>query len=1261
MNKKVKKIWKFWIDTGGTFTDCLAISPGGKMKRIKVLSSAALRGRITGKAGNGALKIACNWPSGADIFKGYFFRLLGKEHPGTQVEFLDLKKGIIKLGIDLDGYIVPGMDFEITTGEEAPVLAARIASEKRLNEKLPEMEMRLGSTKGTNALLERKGAGTVLVVTKGFADLIEIGTQQRPEIFALQINKPVPLYEEVVEIDERTDAAGHELKHPDNDAMDILVEKLEKTGPEAVAVALMNSYKNGNHEKQIRKALKEKGIRYISLSSEMAGEIRFYPRAQTSLVNAYLSPVIDGYLKSVKDRIIAGSLKVMTSWGGLIDAGHYYPKDSLLSGPAGGVVGAAGIAERMGENMIIAFDMGGTSTDVSRYDGNYDYRFESEINRIPVFSPTLAIETVAAGGGSVCGYDGYRLYVGPESAGASPGPAAYGAGGPLCLTDVNLLLGRLDPENFGIPLSREAAQSAFDRIMKRLTIPQTEEELLAGFLQIANEKMVEAIRKISFNKGYDPAEYALLAFGGAGGQHACAVAELLGMNKIIIPFDAGLLSAYGMGMAEVERFASRQVLLPLSVFVNDLEEAFAGLEKEATSRLLSEGMDPEDIYIRTRQVYLRFQGQENTLKIEYRNPEELTMQFRSAYENLFNHWIENEVVEIESLRLVAAARGGKETGYAGPLKDYAPEPGKTVRCFTEYGWKKVPAWNWEHIKPGAKLTGPGLLLSNTSSLYIGAKWQLNIDGNRDARLTEKKNEDKGRSVWPVSTEQAELELFANRFKSVADNMGAILQRTAFSVNVKERLDFSCAVLDARGFLVANAPHIPVHLGSIGICVREVINKMELKPGDVIITNHPHYGGSHLPDVTLISPVFDDEHILAGYVANRAHHAEIGGIAPGSFPANARNLEEEGVVIPPAYLVREGTGRWDHIKELLTGGSWPTRALNENIADFNGALASIHTGVEGMKALCRAYGTVKAKNYMEKLQQYSAACLAEAFEEREGDPWYAEESLDDGHVIKVKAEKRGHKIRFDFTGTSPVHPGNLNATYAILTSTVIYVLRLMIDQDIPLNEGIMRNVEIMAPESFLNPHFPDDPGKCPAVVGGNTETSQRTVDTLIKALGLAACSQGTMNNLIFGNERFGFYETIGGGTGAGPGFDGADAVHQHMTNTRITDPEIMEFRYPVKVLKMAVRKSSGGTGKWRGGNGIVREILFEEPVTLNLLGQHRKVEPYGLEGGLPGKKAVQYIVRKSGKKEILSGSDEVELEAGDKIVIKTPGGGGYGRE
>ncbi len=596
-----------------------------------------------------------------------------------------------------------------------------------------------------------------------------------------------------------------------------------------------------------------------------------------------------------------------------------------------------------------------------------------------------------------------------------------------------------------------------------------------------------------------------------------------------------------------------------------------------------------------------------------------------------------------------------------PGKDYVPKRDREVHSYIGDQWIHIPGYNWEALSPGAVIEGPSLLMSQNSTVVIDNGWILKVGVDQNAVMSKtvdgkdrRKDEMNGLRVF------AGLELFSNRFKSIADDMGAVLQRTSFSVNVKERLDFSCAVLDAGGFLVANAPHIPVHLGGLGICVRSVAKQLPMKSGDVVITNHPAFGGSHLPDITLISPVYDHESHLVGYVANRAHHAELGGITPGSVPANARNLEEEGIVIHPTYLVKDGKANWDHITDILSNSRYPSRCINENVADLNGALASIQTGVQGLQALCRLYGSKEVGIFMEALQQYSAQCLSDIFAKKPEDTWEAEERLDDGHCIRVSIEKRDDLITFDFTGSSGLHPGNLNATPAIVNSSVIYVLKLMIKEPVPLNEGIMRNIGIQVPPGFLNPGFDADPKRCPAVVGGNTETSQRIVDTLIKAFGLAACSQGTMNNLIFGNERFGFYETIGGGVGAGPGFDGADAVHQHMTNTRITDPEIMEHRYPVRVERMAVRKGSGGGGKWSGGDGIIREITFHESVDLNILSQHRVERPYGMEGGEPGAAGEQYIVRRDGSEEKLPGVGEALLVPGDRVIIKTPGGGGYGK-
>jgi len=1253
------KSWTFWIDTGGTFTDCLSFRPDGALQRLKVLSSATLRGKIKRKLHPNTFEIHHSWPINRDIFRDYQFKLPGKTISNLLVRSVDFENNTIELSEDIDEEELQDREFEICSGEEAPVLCIRLATCTSLTEVLPPMEIRLGSTKGTNALLERKGARVSLIITAGFADLVEIGTQQRPEIFSLDVRKPRPLYTNVVEVPERIDAEGHAVQAPDDKSIESLCNKLQDS--EAVAIALINSYKNKAHENVIDAALHKAGVAHVSVASDMAAEIKILQRANTAIVNAYLSPVIRDYTRAVLSKVPGGSLKIMTSAGGLVDAELFQPKDSLLSGPAGGVVGAAYVAGIMEEDKILAFDMGGTSTDVSRYDGHFDYCFETEIDGIPIFTPSMNIETVAAGGGSICRSDGYRLLVGPESAGASPGPACYGAGGPLAITDVNLLLGRVDPENFGIPVNRYTAERALEQLLSEMKEEVRGEQVLEGLLRIANEKMAEAIKKISISKGYDASEYTLLAFGGAGGQHACAIASLLKIRKIIVPFDAGLLSALGMGVAEIERFASRQLLQPLSTYRDQLPALFNALAKEAKDQLLKEGIPRSAIYTRRRVVNMRFKGQESTLEIFFDNPDALKCQFRNAYENLYGHWVEGDI-EIESIRLVAAARQDHALPTFKDSKKYKPDAFKYVHSYTAAGWKDIPAYEWVELAPGADIDGPALIMSATSTVFVDEGWHLVLGTDLNAVISSHSNLQLESTTRAKSASTAaSIELFSNRFKSVADEMGAVLQRTSFSVNVKERLDFSCAAMDANGFLVANAPHIPVHLGGLGICVRSVIEHITLHPGDVVITNHPAYGGSHLPDITLVSPVFDDHLKLVGYVANRAHHAELGGIAPGSVPANARHLAEEGVVIPPTLLVKGGKTDWEKIRHLLSHSIYPSRAVDENLADLNGALASIRTGVKALQTLCRSYGTDIVQSYMEALQQYSDQALRDIFGQMADNEWQAVEYLDDGHRIEVKIRKDRNHIHFDFSGSSGLHPGNLNATFAILNSAIIYVLKLMITAPIPLNEGIMRQVQISVPPGYLNPVFHEDPTKCPAVVGGNTETSQRIVDTLIKALRLAACSQGTMNNLIFGNAQFGFYETIGGGVGAGDGFHGASGVHQHMTNTKITDPEIMEFRYPVRVHRMAIRKGSGGKGRWNGGDGIVREITFNDAVDLNILSQHRREAPFGLSGGQPGKTGRQWVIRRDGTKLVLNGIDGLKLDKGDRVIMETPGGGGWGAE
>ena len=1209
-----------------------------------------MRGEISSGINN-KLHVSVSWPVLDDLFQGYKLKIDGIENVYSIVSS-DLEKDEIIIDGDIDE--VKSTGFEVFSGEEAPVFAARLATRTALHDILPPMNMRLGSTKGTNSLLEKKGARVALLVSKGFHDIIEIGSQQRPELFALNVVKSAPLYAEVIEVNERIDADGRVIVPLDEHGVASIVSILKERNFEAVAIGLMNSYQNPEHENHLHEHLNREGFQYISVSSAIANEIGILARIQTTIVNSYLSPVIQDYLSGVRSKISIGSLKVMTSAGGLVDVGAFLPKDSLLSGPAGGVVGAARVTREHGIDKVLTFDMGGTSTDVSRYVGKHDYTFSSEINNIPIYSPALAIETVAAGGGSICSFDGYKLVVGPESAGAMPGPACYGNQGPLTITDVNLLLGRIDPSNFNIPLKREDAALAFADV--RGMMPETieDETVLEGFLQIANEIMAEAIRKISISKGYDPSEYALIAFGGAGGQHACSIADLLQINKIIIPYNAGLLSAYGIGNAEIERFANRQLLKPLKDVGFMLKSYFNEMQAEAITLLSIEGIDESNIYLRSKLVYLRFRGQENTLEINY--SESLHEDFEKAYRDLYGHWITDEEIEVESIKLIVASRGRHIAEKPSASEHYIPKAQGSIHSFVGRGWRQISSYIWEELSCGAQINGPALLLSQNSTLFVDDQWALTVEKNLNAILEKPKT---SKAESRQFSKIADLELFTNRFKSVADDMGAILQRTAFSVNVKDRMDYSCAVLSREGYLVANAPNIPVHLGSLGVCARHVMSTLKLEEGDVVITNHPGYGGSHLPDITLLAPVFFQGELVA-IVANRAHHAELGGKTPGSMPAGATNLEEEGVVISPTFLVKNHRTTWEEIKKLLTDCRYPTRALEENLADLNGALASIKVGIEGMKMLCVKYTTAVVLKYMKHLLDYSGKALFGAFSKLNNSEWSAHEYLDDGHEINVRIIKSEKEIVFDFSGTSDVHPGNLNANLAILNSAVVYVLRLMLEEPLPLNEGIMKYVRIDVPRCMLNPDFDDDPALCPAVVGGNTETSQRIVDTLLKALKLAACSQGTMNNLIFGNQRFGFYETIGGGVGAGEGFNGADAVHQHMTNTKITDPEVLEHRYPVILEKMEIRKNSGGKGHWKGGDGIKRKMKFREDVTLTILSQHRKIAPYGMEQGNPGAVGKQVVTRANGRKVVLNGIDTIEIKKGDTITIETPGGGGYGK-
>ncbi|MCE7043601.1 hydantoinase B/oxoprolinase family protein [Dyadobacter sp. CY312] len=1237
--------WKINIDTGGTFTDCLATAPSGETLRIKVLSSSRLRGRVTEKAAPFIFRFEAPWLHESSVLAGYHLQI-----NGVTAKLCSIDYGNSTLTADTDLDFAEATDFELYANEEAPVLAARLLTKTALNEPLPPIDMRLGTTRGTNALLERKGAKTLLVVTKGFKDLVYIGNQQRPSLFQLNIPEPRVLYCDVLEIDERLDADGNTIQQLD-------IPELDAIDFQSVAVSLLHSYKSDEHEISVADAFKQAGSKYVSTSASLFPFSHYLRRTQTAIVNAYLDPVLDTYLSNIKNTLQAGSLKIMTSTGSLAELAGFRAKDSLLSGPAGGMVAAANKARQLGIEKVLTFDMGGTSTDVARIDGEPELKYITEIDGIEFHNPTLAIETVAAGGGSVCWFDGFTLQVGPESAGASPGPACYGAGGPLTITDVNFLLGKLDPAKFGIPIRIDKAIEALEKLVLKIETSTgnslTGYEILTGLERIANEKMADAIRKISVEKGISPEEYALITFGGAGGLHSCQLADLLDIKNVIIPYDAGLFSAVGIGESLVSTIVSKQVLQPWENAKAQVENWNEELIIQAKNILFQQKI--KDYEIAFCSVFLRFTGQENAIDVAWQGAKTID-RFRELYSNQFGYYPENIPVELESIKIKV-----QEKAQVQPVNPQlrSGDPAAPIRKIQpEFSADKtsVNIYEWDALKSGDRINGPSILLNNTSTVFIPDNWELIIQSNKDASAF---NLAQSGSHITEDKEEVALQLFTNRFEAIAEEMGAQLQRTAFSVNVKERLDFSCALLDSEGDLLVNAQHIPVHLGSMGICGRLVLDAIEIGPGDVVITNHPKYGGSHLPDVTLLSGVFTNEGECLGYVINRAHHAEIGGKTPGSMPPDATCLAEEGVVILPQYLVKNGEFQWENLNQLFTEASYPTRNFMSNEADILAALSALRKGSEQLLKLAETHGSSTIKKYMNLLKASAASQLKTTLLPLRGKTFHAVEFLDDDHRIQVSVSINDNKQIFDFTGTSPVHPNNLNANISILHSAILYVLRLLVNKKIPLNDGLMKHVEIILPEnSFLHPQFSDDPLLCPAVVGGNTEVSQRLVDTLLKAFELAACSQGTMNNFLFGNKAFGYYETIGGGTGAGVDFNGRSAVHQHMTNTRITDPEQLERKYPVRLLEFGIRKNSGGKGKYKGGDGITRKVQFLENLQVTLLGQHRKYEPYGLEGGENGK-CGEHTLQTNGTTLKLPGICSFEAQVGDVLLIETPGGGGFG--
>jgi 5-oxoprolinase (ATP-hydrolysing) len=1215
--------WLIAADRGGTFTDCLARDHMGRETRCKVLSRGVLRMVVEQRIGDQTLVLR----TGDDETRPEeFFRRWKCAAGGVELEVShSSEEGVLTFARAMPDSWKEGSVVELSTGEPAPVIGARLLLGVAPGGEFPDVEFRLATTLATNALLEGNIARTALFITRGFADLPVIGDQRRADLFALGHLREPSLHTITVEVDARMDAAGSVLTELAEEALEAEARHLVAGGYTTAAVALMHSDVNPAHEQAVQRVLARAGFTSISLSSTLAPVIGFLPRTQTAIINAVLAPVMTALVEAVRTplRLGARHFSLMTSAGGLEEPQAFHPKDSLLSGPAGGVRGCAALAKSCGLARVLTLDMGGTSTDVARWDGDFIYQFEQHHGRSLILAPSLRIETVAAGGGSICDVTAEGLVVGPKSAGSSPGPACYGCGGPLTLTDVNLLLARLDPARAGIPLDPAPARERLTELKSRmaargLPVPESDDALLRGLLDIAVGRMVEAVRRISVRDGCDPAEYALIAFGGAGPQHACAIAEQLGIREIYVSRDAGLLSASGVLHATVEKFAVRQVLQPLA------EANVPGILLQLESEALSNLGAPRGV-IRRRIAELRLRGQNSALAVDFTDPAALDASFRSEHAWLYGYELPpGAVIELASLRAIAAVP--------------PPEPPREEFVSTK-------------ITPG-----PALVQDAFSTLIVEPGWQA-VTGSRGTWKLTRSADAAPRAEIAAA---ARAELFRCRFQGMVDAMGSMLKRTAVSTNVKERLDYSCALLDSAGRLVVNAPHIPVHLGALGECVRRVAAVLPPREGDVLITNDPAFGGSHLPDVTVMRPVFGPSGKLLAWTANRAHHAEIGGIAPGSMPANAGSLAEEGVVIPPGYLLRGDVSCLSGVEALLTSGPFPTRSLQNNLADLRAQLAAVNHGARALLTLCEAHGEDEIASRLTTLTVQARDAFARRLAAAGDFDVSATEYLDDGTPLSVRMTHREGRLTVDFTGSGPVHPGNRNATTAIVRSAVLYVLRLWTNEPLPLNEGLFDAVDLVIPEGILNPRFAADPRQSPAVVGGNVETSQRLVDTMLKALHLEACSQGTMNNVIFGSATFGHYETIGGGAGAGPHYAGLSAVHTHMTNTAITDAEIIERRYPVRIEEFRIRRGSGGIGKQPGGDGMVRSYRFLQPLTLSLSTEHRKQEPFGLDGGGPGTPGQQVLVR-NGASEALPGTVEVHVQPGDLLRMETPGGGAWGAD
>jgi 5-oxoprolinase (ATP-hydrolysing) len=1201
--------WQFWIDRGGTFTDIVARRPDGSLITHKLLSENP--GRYDDAATQGIRE------------------LLG-----------------VPAGTPLPASLIDGV--------------------------------KMGTTVATNALLERKGDRTVFVTTRGFADSLRIAYQHRPKLFVRHIELPSMLYEQVVEVDERVSAQGEIIRALDAEAAAAALASAFDRGIRACAIVLLHGYRFPEHEQQLAKLASDIGFTQVSVSHRVSPLMKLVSRGDTTVADAYLSPVLRRYVDQVAAALPGTRLQFMQSSGGLSEASSFHGKDAILSGPAGGIVGAASAARAAGFDRIIAFDMGGTSTDVGHFAGDYERALDVEISGVRLRTPILRIHTVAAGGGSICRFDGVRLRVGPESAGANPGPAAYRRGGPLTVTDCNVFLGRIQPEFFPHlfgadgkqPLDSKTVASQFTELATSLPgvtdtyvqdVADATAATAAGCIRIAVENMANAIKKISVQRGHDVTGYTLVCFGGAAGQHACQVADALGMRRVLVHPQAGVLSAFGIGLAETLVIRQQTAELPLeAAALEKLRLNFSLLEHDAGAELLSQGFAMQDLLI-DRALLLKYEGTDSTLELPLTaecSAESLTRDFLDAYRLRYGFHVPGRRLVIDTLTVAARGRGADPRVRA---KTFAPragsfEPMAQRPVYFDGHWQDTPFFDREALRPGDTLSGPAVICERNTTVVIERGWQATLTAGDDLVLEKHESATRPEKL-STQVDPVLLEIFNNLFMAIAEQMGVTLANTASSVNIKERLDFSCAIFDADGQLIANAPHMPVHLGSMGESVQEILRRHRgtMRAGDAYALNAPYAGGTHLPDVTVVMPVFLAGSVPTFFVAARGHHADIGGITPGSMPANSRSIDEEGVLIDSVPLVAAGEFLEDSLRQLLGSGRWPARNIPQNLADLRAQVAACQKGITELEAMTRQYGLEVVQAYMQHVQDNAEAAVRQVIGVlKDGEFSY---EMDSGALIRVaiRIDPRTRSATIDFTGTSAQQPDNFNAPLPVTRAAVLYVFRTLVDDEIPMNAGCLKPLRLIVPEGcMLAPRHPA------AVVAGNVETSQAVTDCLYGALGVLAASQGTMNNFTFGNDRHQYYETISGGSGAGPAFDGTDAVQTHMTNSRLTDPEVLEWRFPVRLDSFRIRRGSGGGGRHRGGDGVERRLRFLEPMTAVMLANHRRVAPFGVAGGAPGRTGRNWIERGGGGVEEFGACFVSEVARDDVMVIETPGGGGYGQ-